>query len=493
MVFNPSLYEINTRVWLRQFDTPDKRATFKDIPDTYWIKLAEKGIDYVWLMGIWKTTPSTVEKYCFESNLVEAYKKALPDWKKEDVIGSPYAIDCYQINPQLGTEAELAELREQLKKHGIKLILDFVSNHFSADTSLLHTNPNIFLSAYFESYKSEWSTFYKPLATEKDLYFAHGRDPYFPAWKDTVQVNYFNEEARTFMIDSLLNIAKICDGVRCDMAMLNINDVFEKTWGGVLSSQGFKRAKDEFWKVAISTLKRRFPDCVMIAEVYWDMEWILQQQGFDYTYDKKLTARLETGNQFKIRGHLNAEHDYQMKSVRFIENHDEQRAAVTFNSEKGKAAAIIMSTLQGMRFYHDGQWEGFKTHLPMQLGRAPFEVIDQDIKAFYDHLLQIIKEPVFKNGSWEFLESLPSWTANDTFNNIFAWEWRLGKERRLVTVNYADVMSSCRLALDVKGYGEKILFKDILNNETYPRSTVEVNEEGLYIQLDKYRSHIFSF
>ena len=272
------MYEINTRVWLRRFDTPNKRATLKDVPHSYWDSLAQKGIDYVWLMGVWKTCPEIVSKYCFEPQLVESYKKALPDWKPEDVIGSPYAVDTYTVSEEIGGEAELVELRKELNKRKIKLVLEFIPNHFSAATSLLKTDPDIFLSAHFDSYKSEWSTFYQPAhIKEKGLYFAHGRDPYFPAWKDTVQLNFFNEKTRTFMTNTLLSIAKLCDGMRCDMAMLPINDVIEKIWGGVLSSQGFEKPKTEFWVDAIKVLKRKYPNCLMIAEAYWDMEWTLQQ------------------------------------------------------------------------------------------------------------------------------------------------------------------------------------------------------------------------
>ena len=493
MTFNPALYEINTRVWLRQFDSNRRRATLKDVPDSYWANLAKKGMDYVWLMGVWQTSPSSIEKYCFESSLVDAYKKALPDWHKEDVIGSPYAIDSYKINPLVGDEDELAKTRKQLKKHGLKLILDFVSNHFNAETSLLNTNPDIFLSAHFENYKSSWDTFFHPDTNDKTLYFAHGRDPFFPAWKDTVQVNHFNPRTREFMIETLLKVADMCDGVRCDMAMLSTNEVFEKTWGGVLSAQGFSKLNTEFWEDALKALKEKFPNHIAIAEVYWDMEWKLQKMGFDYTYDKILTDRLDTGNQFKIRGHLKAEQEYQQKSVRFIENHDEDRAATTFGNVKEKAAAIIMSTLQGMRFYNDGQWEGNKIKIPCQLGRAPKEALDKDIKIFYDWLLEIIKAPVIKEGNWELHESLPAWGTNDTYNNIFAWEWTLGNERRLVVVNYSNVVSTCRLALDLKDSPEELIFTDILNGVRYTRSNEEVDKDGLFIQLDPYKSHIFSF
>ena len=41
-----------------------------------------------------------------------------------------------------------------------------------------------------------------------------------------------------------------------------------------------------------------------MAEVYWDLEWTMQQQGFDYAYDKRLYDRLREGHPQAVRGHL---------------------------------------------------------------------------------------------------------------------------------------------------------------------------------------------
>ena len=101
------------------------------------------------------------------------------------------------------------------------------------------------------------------------------------------------------------------------------------------------------------------------------MEWTLQQQGFDYCYDKRLYDRLAHEAAESVRGHLQADAAYQERLLRFIENHDEPRAAATFEPAQARAAAVAMSTLQGARLYHDGQLEGRRTHIPVFLGRGP--------------------------------------------------------------------------------------------------------------------------
>ncbi len=489
---NPKIYEINTRVWLRRFDTEAKKAQLEDVPDEYWDKLALQGFDYIWLMGIWKTNPATVEKYCFEDDLKFEYSKALKDWQEEDVIGSPFAIDNYEVSSIIGSKQTILALKRKLNKKGIGLILDFIPNHFAADSSLLRSNPEIFLETNEEYFYRDSHTFYKPENFEERI-FAHGRDPFFPAWQDTVQVNYFSTAARDFMIKILFDLTEICDGVRCDMAMLALNNVFQNTWGGVLFAMGFSRPKDEFWKAAIEIIKRIRNDFLFIAEVYWDLEWEMQQLGFDYTYDKEMFDRLTAANSQIVRDHLLAEYDFQKKSVRFIENHDEKRAALNLGKEKSMAAALIISTIQGMRFYHDGQFEGKRTKLPVQLGREPIEKVNDCIKEFYDKLFEITNDEIFIKGSWNLIDVLPSWDGNKTHKNIIAWQWKLTHQKRLVVVNYSAETSQCRIKLDVKGYPEEFRINDLFNDQNFIRSAEESYNKGLFIELKNFQSHILAY
>ncbi|MCX6151147.1 MAG: alpha-amylase family glycosyl hydrolase [Ignavibacteriales bacterium] len=491
MITHPKLYEINTRVWINKFSLDKKKISLTEIPDQVWKDLADKGINIVWLMGIWKTNPALTQKYCLEDFLIRNYEKALKDWKLEDVIGSPFAIDEYIVNPDLGDFEILGNLREKLNSFEIKLFLDFIPNHFSAGSNLIKNNPEIFLPADEEMYSKDKYTFFKPEGASQ--IFAHGRDPFFPAWQDTIQVNYISPEAVAFMIDTLYKIAKYCDGVRCDMAMLALSNVFFNTWRGVLNKLGFSKPDREFWQLAIKRVKEHFPDFIFMAETYWDLEWDLQQLGFDYTYDKKLTDRLNWGNVRDIRNHLMAELDYQNKLVRFIENHDEERAEILFGRNRSKAAAVVMSTIPGIRFYYDGQFEGKKIKLPVQLGREPNEKVNQSVQDFYFKLLRITKEEVFHLGIWKLLTALPAWEHNNTFSNMLAWNWNYKNENRLIVVNYSDQKSQCRLKLDVGDYDENFEIIDLLNDYVYLRSSEEVYHTGLYVELQAFQSHIFAY
>ena len=486
---NKMLYEINTRVWLKQFDS----QKLIDVPRTYWENLKNKGFEYIWLMGIWQTVPLATKKYCFVDGLINEYNNALPNWKEEDVIGSPYAIDRYEVNPQIASKEEIIRLKKLFNNMGLKLILDFIPNHFNAETTLLKEHPEIFLKVNKELHDKDNKTFF--MESYGTNYYAHGKDPYFEAWQDTIQINYFTSEARDYMTNVLLELTNLCDGVRCDMAMLMLNSVFSNTWQEVKSVMNYDSPKNEFWSSAITQVKDKRKDFLFIAEAYWDLEYQLQTLGFDYTYDKRLYDRLTEGNVKSISEHLKADKDYQLKSVRFIENHDEKRSASVFG-KRTKAAAVIMSTLLGMKLYYDGQFVGKKIKLPVQLGREPKEEINIELQNFYDKLLSITKDKVFKKDEFELLTPIQAWNDNDTHKNLLAWLRYYEERHRLVVVNYSDITSVCRVKFNPLPDGlpsEEIALDDLLNNKKYIRSVDEILTQGLYIQLGPFESHIFSF
>jgi glycosidase len=485
--FNPRLLEINARIWLKRFGN---NYTLSSIPEEEIDKWKELGIDMLWLMGVWVNNKEVIDEYCFEPDLISSYNSALKDWNKEDVIGSPYSIDRYELNPIFGTRQDLLVFKKKLNAAGISLILDFVSNHFSAKSSLIWTNKEIFLPADEFIFKNDPYTFFASPADSKE-YLAHGRDPLFPPWKDTAQVNFYSREARDYLTSVLIDLTELCDGVRCDMAMLPLNNIFYNTWIGVLKKYGFEKPKKEFWEESISIVKNKRPDFIFIAETYWDLEWQLQNLGFDFTYDKRLTDRLVGGDIKSIKDHLNAEKEYQEKSVRFLENHDEDRAIVKLGRERSMAAAVITSTIPGVAFYFDGQCDGKRIKLPVQLGREPEEKHDEKIKEFYHHLFKITKDEVFRNGNWKLLEASPVSDSDNSYDNLLAWEWRLDDELRIVVVNYNSSTSRCRLKFTITSETDDIVLRDLLNNVTYKRSVKEISEKGLFIELKSFNSHIF--
>jgi glycosidase len=484
MLTNPKLYEINTRVWIKQFGN---NATLADVPVEYFKSLADKGINIIWLMGIWKTCPDIIKDYCFSNDLTSSYSKALPGWDKKDVVGSPYSINVYEVNPLLGKKEDLLKIRKEINKLGMKLVLDFVPNHFGAGTGYLKSKPDIFLQADDDSLQKDSFTFFKV----NNHVFAHGRDPLFPAWTDTVQVNLFSQEARDFLTGIMLDLSLLCDGLRCDMAMLPMNNVFYNTWLGIHNKYNIQKPKEEFWKESIAKVRENFPGFIFIAEVYWGLEWELQQLGFDFTYDKRMLERLLSNDIVGIKAHLQADKIFQAKSARFIENHDEQRAVTVFGKNRSLAAATVITTVPGMKLYYDGQFSGRRVKLPVQLCRQPEERVSGTVTKYYDKLLAITKDETFLSGNWQMLDPLPLDPSNYSCENMLAWQWKSEDKLVVVTINYSDGTSQCRLKFYPETNKQNIVLTDGLTGIKYKRSVEEIKTVGLYVELKGYNSHIF--
>jgi hypothetical protein len=187
-------------------------------------------------------------------------------------------------------------------------------------------------------------------------------------------------------------------------------------------------------KEVIPAVKEASPNFKFIAEAYWSLEWELQQQGFDYCYDKRLYDRMEHEPAMSSRMHLYAEMEFQNKVVRFLENHDEPRAAATFSDEKQRAAAVIISTTPGAKLFHEGQFEGRKVRLSVFLARRPDEPVNQYLQRFYQELLPLCAAPILHQGIWSLCETA-GWPDNTSHESLIAYTWELHDLRYVIIVN----------------------------------------------------------
>ncbi len=483
---NPKILEINTWAWLNLLSEKyKKQINFNCIPETL-INNEISLFDAVWLMGVWERSPASKRIALKHPGLQQEYRRALDDLREEDVVGSPYAVYNYHIDPHLGDEKGLERFRNNLLDKNIRLILDYVPNHVSIDHPWVLENPNIFINGDLKDINSHPKQFFNI----NNQIFAHGLDPNFynSPWTDTIQINAFSKEARQKTIETLLNIAELCDGVRCDMAMLMTSDVFGRTWGERAGSI----PKNEFWSDVIPTLKSNFPNFLFIAEVYWDMEWGLQQQGFDFCYDKRLYERLSYGDASTIKDHLRAELDYQSKLVRFIENHDELRAIEKFGEERSRAAAAIVLTLPGARLVYEGQTSGARIKLPVQLGRTPSEEKNEDFYKYYHDLLKSMPVIIFDSADWSLCEAQPVNSEDMSNNNIISYLWRSNEFFRLIVVNFSPFLSKAHITSENLNYGDgDWTFTDLLIQSDYTYSGEDLSKFGLYIELSGWNTHIF--
>lgn len=480
----PTVYEINTWVWLS--DLSERLGAIVEldsVPPEEWDAIAEFGFDAVWLMGVWERSPAGIAIANQNPDLVADFRRALPDFHPFDNVGSPYCVRQYVVDELLGGPGGLATARKELAKRGMRLILDFVPNHVAPDHPWVRKHPEYFIQGSTEDAERDPASF----ATVNGKVIACGRDPYFPAWRDVLQLNAFDSGLRQAAIETMRDIASQSDGIRCDMAMLLLNPLFERTWGGLAG----QRPPTEYWAGLIPAIKNANPDFLFIAEAYWDQEWELQQQGFDFCYDKRLYDRLEHDTAENVRLHLCAGLDYQEKLLRFIENHDEPRASTTFLPAKHRAAAVAMATLPGARLFHEGQIEGRKVRSPVFLGRRPDEIPDQNSMAFYKKLLQAIDSPVFHDGDWCLCERI-GLPGNSSFENVVAWSWVKQDDRCLIVVNLSDSAVQARIRApwnDMEAMTWHL--SDVLSDATYERESGEIQSAGLYVDLEPWHCHLF--
>jgi hypothetical protein len=482
----PLLFQINTRVWLTELSRAMRRAaTLDDIPDAALDRLAEQGFDWVWFLSVWQTGLAGQQVSRRNPEWRREFQDTLPDLQEDDIAGSGFAITGYAVHQALGGDAALARLRQRLRTRGLRLMLDFVPNHTGMDHPWVEEHPEYYIPGTELDLARTPQNYTWARRQGGDVLLAHGRDPYFPGWPDTLQLNYGNPALQEAMIGELIKIAGQCDGVRCDMAMLVLPEVFERTWG--LPSQ-------PFWPQATQRVRQRVPDFCFMAEVYWDLEWTLQQQGFDYTYDKRLYDRLHAGPARPVREHFHAGLDYQDKLARFLENHDEPRAAVTFAPGVHEAAAVITFLSPGLRFFHQGQFEGRKKRISPHLVRGPEEPIDQQLTQFYDRLLAVLRRPAMRDGQWQGLECVPAWDGNWTWDCFLAFAWHnSGNERLLVTVNYAPNQSQCYVRLPFTELANRQWrLQDVLGEATYDREGDDLHARGLYLDALPWQASVFA-
>jgi hypothetical protein len=485
---HPHLFEIAAWPWLERLSRDEGRAvTLANVPDEYWDTLARRGFDCVFLMGVWRRSVIGREIARTDPGLIAAYNRVLPGWTDADVAGSPYCIQDYEPDDRMGGWQALDAVHQQLRDRGIALLLDFVPNHTAFDHPWIAAHPERYVHGTRDDYQRSPGEFRQTIAANGDTnYIACARDPYFPPWTDVAQLNYFNIDTRAAMVTILRSIAAHCEGVRCDMAMLAFNDIFERTWRRLLGDRWLTPAS-EFWTDATRSVR----ELIYLAEVYWDLEARTLELGFDFAYDKRLLDALHSPFPAQRAGAvLTGEHPESSRLARFLENHDEPRSAATLASSV-PACASLLGSVPGMRFFYDGQLTGARVKTPVQLARWPAEPVDGAIRDLYEQILRFAAQTVLHEGIWRMLKVAPG--SDDTWQNIVAYRWRTEEALAVVAINLGASVSEAHVevAADL-GEGTTFDFQDALTGATYNWTRASLRERGLWVRLGPGQPHLFN-
>lgn len=390
---DPVVHEIDTWAWLEGLGRRWRRGvTLADLPDELWDATLPPGTDAVWLMGVWERSPAAADA-AWETWGARA-RELLPGLRREQVPGSPYSVRRYVVDERLGGEVGLAQLRRQLAARGVRLVLDHVPNHAAPDHPWVTEHPEVVVAgtpADLQADPSSWRYVDAPDAgpdagpdaVQRARVVACGRDPNLPAWTDTVQLDPMVPRLRELTIATYREIADRCDAIRVDMAMLLLDDVVARTWGSRVAGP----LAEPFWVEVIAALRRTHPQVHLIAEAYWDRQPDLLAQGFDRCYDKTLLDLLVAGDAAGVRRHLDAPLAEQRTTLRFVENHDEQRIAAVLGAAGARAAAAVAVLAPGGLLLFEGQRDGHRVQVPVGLGHRPDEPADPALRRWYDQLL----------------------------------------------------------------------------------------------------------
>jgi len=479
---DPVIHEVATWPWLTDLSrAAGRRLTLADVPAAAWDDLVLPGTDAVWLMGVWERSPAGRDIALADPALRAAILEALPDATDDDVVGSPYCIRRYEVDPHLGGRPGLAAARAQLAARGVRLVLDFVPNHVAPDHPWTTTHPGYFVHGTEDDLTRAPGSFLRVAGGV----MACGRDPYFPAWPDVVQLDPTQPTLRDAVVETLLEVAAQCDGVRCDMAMLMLDEVVGRTW----SDRVGPPPPLPYWTEVIGRVRDQRPAFLFMAEAYWDLESVLLAQGFDHCYDKRLYDRLVHDGAGAVRAHLQASPDHQSRLVRFLENHDEPRAASVLPPGRDRAAAVTTATLPGALLLYEGQLTGRRAQLPVQLGRRPTEPPDRGLEAWWRALLARTSADRLRTGRWSLLAA-DGWPDNRSCERLVAWQWEAGDRRHVVVVNLSDAPADGRLRLGGLA-GRSVVLTDLLDGRTYLRQGDDLAGPGLYVALGPWGQHLF--
>ncbi len=486
---HPRVLELPAWSWLEELSQKaGKQISLKDVSEEELDRLCAPGFEFIWLMGLWRRSPAARAIARQQYDRFEEYDRLLPGWTLEDIVGSPYAVADYRPDPRLGSWPDVDRFRRRLHRRGVGLILDFVPNHTALDHPWVRKYPQRFLAGTLADYRSHPDRFL-PLEDRQGhpLLLAHGRDPNFPPWLDTLQLHPLRADTRRGLAEVVRHLGRHCDGLRCDMAMLVLEPVFRGTWGSLAETD--PAPNGEIWEELIAAA----PHLLWIAEAYWGLEPRLIELGFHFAYDKTFYDMLRAGNAPSCQQHLQHLGTAAEKFVRFLENHDEQRSAAVFAATRLRAAIVALATAPGMRLWLYGQMQGRKLRAPVELARVAEEPRDEELERYYDRVLNLTRGEVLRNGCWEPLGVLAA-GEDGSEGQLLAWQWQLESRRLVAVINFGDRPAQGRVKLGAENPAPTYRLHDRLDHRLdqaeYFRSGQELTE-GLYVRLEPGQAHLF--
>jgi glycosidase len=549
---NTVLIAKSTYVWLAQLSKQYGRriARLDEIPDEELATLARRGLNSLWLIGVWERSRAseTIKRLC----------------GNQDAVASAYSLFDYTIAEDLGGEAAYINLRDRAYRQGVRLASDMVPNHMGIDSPWVIEHPEWFISRqdppypaysfngpdlshdgrveikiedhYFEQSDAAVVFRRRDNASGETRYIYHGNDGTSFPWNDTAQLDYLNPAVREQVIQTILHVARLFPVIRFDAAMTLAKRHFHRLWfpgpgsSGAIPSRaeyGMSQAEfdkhmpHEFWREVVDRVAAEVPGTLLLAEAFWLMEgYFVRTLGMHRVYNSAFMVMLRDEENAKyrsvIKNTLEFDPDIMKRYVNFMSNPDERTAIDQFGKgDKCFGVAALMATLPGLPMFGHGQIEGYTEKYGMEYRRPRYdETADHWLIERHEREIAPLlhKRSLFAESSnfllYDFFQS-----SGLVDENVFAYSNRNGGERALVIYNnrygtthgnldysaaYADKSEGqlrqqrLREGLGLSGDNEAIMaFRDSLTGLEYLRRASELNERGLALDLHAYQCHVF--
>lgn len=438
---------MNVSIYLKRLG---EGVTFDKIPDKEMEVLGKK-VQYIYALGIYEQNPASRElcqKYYFE------HKHEKPDVGPEDIKASYFSINRYIVNREIAENWEVWDKGvDKFHQYGMKVIVDFVTNHIGKDSELVKACPSLFLQTTKEEHEKNPDKSYLSKDNEGiDHYIVYGGGPY-DRWQDVSQLNFGKPETHKFIIDTVKNLYTHSDGLRLDMAMLPL--IFSQTWKDYLTPEEIEYSNNHNLLEEIASINK---DKTLIAEAYEGGVYPKFEdigKHVDYIYNGGLLKHLDKLNKnkdneaipdevrssldFLINGYKQGKRNY--KLVDYSENHDEPTSIELFGD---RDIAFAMSTLvclipDNMSLVNYNQLEGrrlrqkivFKEPISEKL-----DPIDNEMVGKYDRLFELVNCNLLQNGEWSILPRINSYDDP----RIYTYKVAFPNDKRAcyISINLSD-------------------------------------------------------
>lgn len=545
----------HTYVWLdqlsRKYQQPITRLD--QIPDEELDTLARRGFTGLWLIGLWERSSASrrIKQLCGNPEAV-ASAYSLFDYRIAADLGGDAA---YQNLKDRAWKRGVRLASDMVPNHmsiDSRWVIEhpdwFVSLDYSPFPSYSFNGPDlswdervgIFLEDHYYN-RSDAAVVFKRLDrwTGSEKYIYHGNDGTSMPWNDTAQLNYLKPEVREAVIQTILHVARQFPVIRFDAAMTLTKKHYQRLWfpepgtGGAIPTRaehGLTKAQfdalmpEEFWREVVDRVAVEAPDTLLLAEAFWLLEgYFVRTLGMHRVYNSAFMNMLrdeENANyRSVIKNTLEFDPEILKRFVNFMNNPDEETAVAQFGKgDKYLGICMMMATMPGLPMFGHGQIEGFAEKYGMEYRRAYWDEQPDD------YLVQRHEREIFPLLRRRHLfADVKDFLLYDLFTpegyvneDVFAYSNRIGDERGLVVYHnkYADTRGWIRTSaaysvktsngersLVQKNLGEGLglhadenyfcIFCDHVTGLEYIRSSQELHQKGLYVELGAYKYHVF--